>query len=227
MASAPYDSELDDAEPWAMNLVVRVERGVEVWHDDLLVAAGLATAALLYDERASTSWQETIERWNTGRIRKLCRRARGAHWEATEDLDHVEVTVGTATVRAFVPGPVSAQPSALARLQLSGTDLPRRVAPELLGEVGWSWLEVVTSPTLEMTSAKTAVQVAHGVQLVLQAVSDHEREAWLARPALHVRVASEREWAAEVREGEVVVFDAGFTEIAPNSQTVRARMRRV
>ena len=62
--------------------------------------------------------------WVDGRIRKIARRARGAHWAAVQELPGVTVTVGGAQARALLPGPVDDVPKVVARLQIGGTDLP-------------------------------------------------------------------------------------------------------
>jgi len=217
---------LDDLDPWAMNLVLRVERDQPVLHDDLLAAAALATVSLLFDPRAEAQWKTAIERWNQGRIRKLCRRARAAKWEQTASLDHVEVTVGTATLRAFVPCSVAKQPKELSRLQLAGTDLDRTSPALPEGDVAYPQLRIWVNPALAMTSAKAAVQVAHGAQLALAQAPTQLRQAWLdaPSPSFEIRLAVADEWATDICDDELVIRDAGFTEIAPNSMTCRARL---
>ena len=217
--------ERDDRDPWALNLVVRLEKDRPTVHEDLLVAAASATLALLYDPRALTTWQPAISRWHDGRIRKLCRRARGAKWSATDPLDHVEVTYQSATVRAFPPTAVTAQPPELARLQMTGTDLIHSGVTRTTSTTPQT-LEILVSPELTMTSAKAAVQVAHAAQLAVAALDNSTRVAWLEseRPIV-VRLANSGEWASlDVSDPAlVVVHDAGFTEIAANSRTCVAR----
>lgn len=218
----------DEEEPWALNLVVRVERDTTVAHEDLLDAAASAVVKLLLDDRAQVEWCDSITRWHDGRIRKLCRRARGVKWEATASLDHVEVTIGSATVRAFVPTPVASQPVVLAKLQLSGTDFEGKAD----GAIEKGDLVVWLSPRVEMTSAKAAVQGAHGAQLIAErlvaashAGQDEELSQWRGNGcAIKVREATEAEWATllEVDEDYLqycFIRDAGFTEVAAGSLT--------
>jgi len=214
----------DDQNPWALNLVVRLEKDVVVYEQDLLVAAAQATLALLYDDRATTSWQPAIDRWRDGRIRKLCRRARGAKWHATDELDHVEVTVATATVRAFVPTAVASQPPALAKLQMAGTDLPARETTYVVPTP--NALEILIAPDLTMSSAKAAVQVAHAAQLATARLDPAVREQWFnATRPVFVRPATDLEWRTLQGPDVVVVHDAGFTEVLPGSRTCAARFR--
>jgi peptidyl-tRNA hydrolase len=217
----------DDEEPWALNLVVRVEKDQLPQHTDLLEAAARATVLLLNDERASTIWLDAIARWHDGRIRKLCRRARGAKWAATDELDHVELTAGTAVVRAFVPCAVDAQPEQLRRLQLAGTNFTDIAPPGLASTDLVVWL----NPSIAMSSAKAAVQAAHAAQLVVErwkAARPLDVAAWLAHGApLSVRSADEVLWKFLVETTDfhqqetfyVQVHDAGFTEIPAGSLT--------
>lgn len=212
----------DEEEPWALNLVVRVERDAPPQHTDLLEAAATATVLLLNDARASTTWNTEITRWHDGRIRKLCRRARGAKWDATSVLDHVEVTVRSATVRAFVPCPVDAQPAELFRLQLAGTDFDDETEPGVvIPDAPSIWL----NPRVAMSSAKAAVQASHAAQLVAErwkAVRPLDVEAWLASGApVSVRTANELLWRALEQSSRflVQVHDAGFTEVPAGSLT--------
>lgn len=216
------DHLLDDEDPWALNLVVRTERDAPVTHTDLLEAAGQAVVLLLDDARADNEWKPSIERWGDLRIRKLCRRARGAKWVATEALEHVEVTRGTACVRAFVPCRVADQPRELANLQLSGTDFVDIGEPKELRESG---LMVWVNPGITMTSAKAAVQVAHAAQLVAQRWRT-EHGTRFAESGLEVCVVTPDagRWddlVARARSDSSlqVIHDAGFTEVAPGSLT--------
>ena len=234
---------LDDAEPWAMNLVVRLEKGESVWHEDLCGAAAVAVCRLLGDERASGNWAGAIERFEAGRIRKLCRRARGARWEALAELEHVEVRVGTASLRAFVPVAVADQPDQLARLQMSGTDLERR--PGYLSGDEASGMRIWMSPVVEMSSAKAAVQAAHGAQLGVLARLGYElgapgeghlhqvayrdflglREGKEGDRGLLVGQSEPADWEKLVARvdaeeaGVLGVRDAGFTEVVAGSLT--------
>lgn len=103
----------DEPEPWALSLVVRVERfgspaGGPPARTDALVAAARAVVALLVDPRTTDPGGElhdAVARWRGQRIRKIARRARGARWDRTASLPHVGATAGTAVVRAFAPHP--------------------------------------------------------------------------------------------------------------------------
>ncbi|GAA5013367.1 peptidyl-tRNA hydrolase [Actinopolymorpha pittospori] len=121
---------LDQGEPWALPLVVRVEKTDPPTHEDAIAASALAVVRLLADPDSAPGgqWHADLERWTDGRIRKVVRRARGVRWPEVSDLPGVTVEVATAQVRALLPHPVSQAPAVVARLQVQGLDLsPRSV----------------------------------------------------------------------------------------------------
>jgi len=147
------------------------------------------------------------------RIRKIARRARGAHWAAVQELPGVTVTVGDAQARALVPGPVDDVPKVVSRLQIGGTDLeaddPGPPAP------GVPVIHV--NAALDMTVGKAAAQVGHASMLYAAA------HGLVAVPPFAVRDAGPGVWpelCRAVEAGEAVaVRDAGFTEVAPGTIT--------
>lgn len=222
-ALAAYRDPPDEA-PWALPIVVRVEKGAGP--DATAVAEACATAVvrLLDDPRASDDgeWAADVGRWLDGRIRKVARRARGARWEAVAALPGVTVEHRGATVRAFVPTPTDAVPPEIAKLQVAGLELPvGPPSPETADA-----LSIAVTPHVTMSPLKAAVQVAHAAQLArdaLVATNVHDLKRWrdggfvvrLVRP-------DAAEWSRFARSAAVVVRDAGFTEIPPGTRTALA-----
>ena len=226
-ADAPADPDddahraLDEADPWALSLVVRVERAEPPAHTDVLAAAARAVVLLLTDPRVTEADGElraAVQRWRDGRIRKIARRARGGRWDRTAALPHVEASVGGAAVRAFAPHPRDEVPAELAPLQVGGLDLPD---PE-----GWapppvpaSALTVRLTPGVAMTTGKAVAQVGHAAQLALELLDPAAVAAWRA-DGLAVRVVT---GAPVLGAGaRVEVADGGFTEVAPGTVTASA-----
>lgn len=219
--------EVEEA-PRALNLVVHMEKGEVVYFGDVAEAAAKAVVALLHDERATLEWRGPIALWRGGRIRKLCRRARGVAWEKTSGLAHVEVSVGTATVRAFVPVLVSEQDPLLSKLQLQGTEFAESREERLMVS---DTPVVAANPLVPMSGPKAVVAIAHAVQLVVEAWERRDPDrvaAWMSDGMeLSVRRDNDIVWAAMSAMAEqladkfcaVVVRDAGFTEVAPGSVT--------
>jgi peptidyl-tRNA hydrolase len=203
----------------AMPVVLRLERSAPP-RTPVLEAAAAAALALCLDPRAEPGgeWHDAVSTWVASRIRKIARRARGAHWDAVQELPGVTWEVDGAQARALLPGPVDEVPKAVSRLQIGGTDLePDQPGPPPAG-VPVIWV----NDALEMSVGKAAAQVGHASMLYAAARG-------LTRvPALAVRDADTARWeqlCAAVDRGEAVaVRDAGFTEVAPGTITCITRV---
>jgi peptidyl-tRNA hydrolase len=196
----------------AMTLVLRLEKPPPA-RTPVLEAAAAAALALCLDPRAQPDgeWADPVRTWVQGRIRKIARRARGAHWTAVTELPGVTWTVGDAQVRALVPGPVDDVPRTVSRLQIGGTDLE----PDDPGPPPPDAPVIWVNAGLEMSVGKAAAQVGHASMLYAAAHGLTET------PAFAVRSAGGADWArlAEAADRLVAVRDAGFTEVAPGSMT--------
>lgn len=230
-ARIPPDSVISGFEdpageaPWAMQFVVEVQKASPPSECDVLVAAARATAQLLCHPEAQPGgeWHEDIQRWLDGRIRKLVRRARGAAWEAAASVPSgVSVTHGSATVRAFVPCPVDQVPAPLAKLQVAGLDLQRSAAVPPPAD-GWPGLRIATNPVAVMSTGKMAAQVAHSANIAVLEMPPQRLALWAASDfAVWVQRCDDEQWEAFIATAPVVVTDAGFTELAPGTQTTAA-----
>ena len=196
----------------AMPVILRLERPPAA-RTPVLEAAAAAALALCLDPRAADEWHEALERWVAARIRKIARRARGAHWAAVQELPGVTVTVGDAQARALLPGPVDDVPKIVSRLQIGGTDLP----PDDPGRPPPGVPVIHVNAALEMTVGKAAAQVGHASMLYAA------QHGLVDVPPFAVRDAGRAEWTGLCRQVEggtaVAVRDAGFTEVAPGTIT--------
>ncbi|MEU5690255.1 peptidyl-tRNA hydrolase [Actinosynnema sp. NPDC020468] len=216
-----WSSDVEDpAAVRAMPMVLHIERVDPPARTDVLEAAAAAAVAVCLDPRAEVDgeWHDELAKWISGRIRKVSRRARGAHWEAVQALPGVTVTVGTASVRAFLPGLVSALPKELSRLQVSGSDLPADVPGPVPAEARLLWL----NPKVTMTVGKLAAQVGHASMLLAPRLPEPDLARWAATGyRCAVRTPSPAEWDALLTDPDaVVVRDAGYTEVDPGTATV-------
>lgn len=223
----------DPAAVRAMPLILRVERDAAAPRSALLEAAASAAVALCRDERSQPGgpWHDTVRPWVAGRIRKVVRRARGAHWAAVAGLPGITVGHRGAQVRALLPWLVTDTPRIVTRLQVSGTDVPPDDPGPPPDGVPVLWL----TPHVMMTMGKAAAQVGHATMLLAALLAADGQAAALDRWAsasyrCAVRAASPQQWAdlaagespqrAWRERGVLAVRDAGFTEVAPGTVTV-------
>jgi len=232
-AARTSDTSDEDAElVRAMQMVLRVERSEVSGRTPLLEAAASAAVAVCLDERAAPGgeWHEAVAAWVGGRIRKVTRRARGAHWAAVRQLPGVTVAVdggsGRGEVRALVPGLVTETPKEVSRLQIAGTDLPYDDPGEPIPGLPVVWL----NPAVELTVGKAAAQVGHATMILAAALPAARLAQWRADGLrCAVRVATPTGWravldaAAGPGRSSVLVRDAGFTEVAPGTVTCAAQ----
>lgn len=235
LPAAEIEAEVPDEDVRAMPVVLRIERATPPARTPLLEAAAAAAIAVCLDPRSAPDgeWHEPVERWLAGHIRKLARRARGAHWQAVQELPGITVDVDGAEVRALLPGLVTETPREVSRLQISGSELPDDEPGEPPAGVPVLWL----NPAVAMTAGKAAAQVGHASMLLAALLRADNRDNVLAKWSTvdfrcAVRTPSRDGWA-RLHPGEdplhawrtrrvVAVRDAGFTEIAPGTVTVLA-----
>lgn len=219
-----------EVDPWAMQLVARVEKLEPPTRTDVLTASAQAVVALLDDERAlpGGEWHDAVTSWTDRRIRKHCRRARGAAWQRAEAVDGITVVHGSAEVRAYPPTPVGEIPLDLGKLQLEGsTDLPD---PDVVRSRLEPDHDVVVAVSADALSSgvglpwgKAAAATGHAAQLARASMGGRKARRW--RDAGHpVRIVQPDVdgWRAAVRSADVIVRDGGHTVVVPGTVTAVA-----
>jgi peptidyl-tRNA hydrolase len=237
-ASAIDDTENEDPdEVRAMPMVLRIERADPPARTALLEAAAASAIAVCLDPRAEPGgeWHEDVAAWLDQRIRKVARRARGAHWQAVQEFPGVTSEVDGASVRALVPGRVADAPKEVTRLQISGSELEFDDPGPPIPGLPVLWL----NPAVEMSAGKAAAQVGHATMLLAALLHADNRDDVLTdwstvdyrvsvrfptRPVwrnLHPGDEPAQAWR---RRKVVAVRDAGFTEVDPGTVTVLAQL---
>jgi peptidyl-tRNA hydrolase len=212
------DDPFDDP-PWAMQLAVRADKAAPPAHSAVCEAAATAVVRLLTDPRATEpegEWRPYVRAWESRRIRKVTRRARGIRWREVQELPGVTVDHAGAQVRAFVPGPVDEVPPSLAKLQVAGLDLADDEEPKPPPEPPYATLAF--NPDVSMTTGKAAAQAGHAAQLLLRQAPARQVAAWMGAGA-RVHIARDVPWHECVDHATVAVRDAGFTEVPPGTMT--------
>lgn len=216
----------------AMPVILRIERELPD-RTPLLEAAATAALAVCLDPRSldvEGEWHQAVSTWISGRIRKVSRRARGAHWAAAQNHPGVTVTVAGASARALVPGLVSETPRDISRLQISGSDLPPDTPGPPPAGLPVLWL----NPSVPLTAGKAAAQVGHASMILAAMLDPAELKSWADLDyRCAVRTPSRELWdslhpgpdpeGAWRDRAVIAVRDAGFTEIAPGTITVVAQ----
>lgn len=206
----------------AMQIALNIPKQEPPTRTALLEAAAQAVVRVCLDDRviADEAWNRGVTTWYDHLIRKVARRARNKPWEDVQEVPGVTVDVDGAQVRAFVPSAVSEVDPLIRKLQIRGTELPA----DEPGEIDRSLPAIAIDAALNMSLGKAAAQVGHGSMLLAARQPVDWVEDWARRgfPVQVREVSHDHLLELAEREGAVVVRDAGFTEVAPDSLTVVA-----
>lgn len=156
--------------------------------------------------------------WMAGRFAKSVRRAKVGQFTTLAPLAAAVVEIGDAKAAAFAPTTYPDMLPALSKLQVSGTDFERTAwadSPDGSGP------QVLINEGLNMSTGKTAAQAAHGLFAWFMRLDVQQRRAWVGQECpLSVTGMPTDRFATEAQRAQVLIRDAGFTEIEPGSATV-------
>lgn len=176
-------------------------------HEDTLWAAAYASVSIHSYHPDNPIWQE----WLAGRFTKSVRRANAASINKILEVAYPyhRVYVDGSQAVAFPPMH-EPFPKLIAKCQVSGTEFPRQGfgTPPTDGYV------IAINPDVEMSTGKTAAQVAHAN------FAFHLRYPYIDQTSL--KITDDRNVFDELTHMDVYsckIHDAGFTEIEPNTLT--------
>lgn len=242
-----YEGEDDD--PYVTYIVVRDRNppgsaAAAPSEADMLGAAELAFLSMLSTGSDNEVVRRRVSAWCSSRIRKVVKRARGAKWERVVSramagyLSPEAPRVGTALIDpetalygavvvdmygptgaaalCMAPMRVSNLPEEMRRLQVSGLSLERAAGPS--HEAG-PILRIVVDASQGMTTGKVIAQVGHATQLAFRGLDDGRYGRW-AGGGYRIDVSyGDIRGSVATRDPDVIVTDAGFTEVRPGTRT--------
>lgn len=178
-----------------------------------IAAAALASVQAFMRDPENPDWRI----WAAGAFAKSVRRADAKMFAKVLAVfpEHVLATVGGASAVGLPPMPADELPKLLAKLQVSGTQLPAGdpMDPQPLS--------IVLNDALGMSTGKAAAQAAHALFAWVLEAGEPAVDAW---SAAGFPVGVVHAGAREFRKGQrkaagPVIQDAGRTEIEPGSTT--------
>jgi len=206
----------------ALPIVLLRDKNQDLSHEQCLLAS-FAHMAKLVALRESDSWgqdwTEPWDRWKTGKFRKIVKRANPQRFAGLiEDPQsiHSAIRIGDDLIEllSFPPYELSDQDPRVKPLQVAGLDYPQ--LKELQAESSEE-LILAYDGSLGASTGKMMAQAAHAAQLLR-----------LRRPQLKPNIETMsvvNSFDQDAVEWLVEVVDAGFTEVAPNSVTVKIGRR--
>ncbi len=218
LGQCPYAGGVSDytersSEELIQPIILLVDREEPAGEAHGIAAAALASVQAFLHDPENPDWRD----WASAAFGKTVRRADAKMFAKVLAAfpDHVLATVGEATAASLPPMPAAALPKLLAKLQVSGTQLPD-------GEpLPPAALTIVLNASLKMSTGKAAAQAAHALFAWALESKRAVVEAWAADGfPLDVQQIPAKEFRKGARKSAgPVIQDAGRTEIEPGSST--------
>lgn len=182
-------------------------------HEEVVHAVALASVLAWLNHPDRPSW----EQWLSGRFTKSVRRGTPSQMAAVSPLNMSFVRIGEVEAMGFEPMAYEDFPHHLSKMQVANTERPRADLWPVYEEGPCIWV----NEDLEMSTGKTAAQVAHGLFAWLLKRSEQERQDWLEGIPLLIEPKPEASLRKITPErGGIWIEDAGLTETEPGSLTV-------
>lgn len=208
-------TELRDRDPGELvqPIILRIDKEDPSTEDEGLSAVSRAAVIAYLQDPQNPDWQ----RWAGQAFAKSVRRANPKMFAKVLEMfpDQMVSEVGKAQAVGLPPLPAADLPKLIAKLQVSGTQLPK--SEEILS----SKVNIAVNASLEMSTGKAAAQCAHALFAWLTESDGHGIESWLkvhAPVGIRHLPRKDFEILAQHAAGPVIQ-DAGRTEIEPGSTT--------
>lgn len=205
-------------------IVLLVDKGDPAGHADAITAAAIASvSAYTHAAGQCTTTDPSWTEWLSGRFTKSVRRADAktfAKLAADTELRYSgHALVGKARAIAYAPVSYEDMPKKLARLQVSGTDLPQLPALSLARKRSGDPV-IVLNGALGMSTGKASAQAAHALFAwhLDRGNTDPDASLHLSSAGLVIASVDDFHGLQTLAAGPLIV-DAGLTEIAPNTAT--------
>lgn len=208
-------TELRDRDPGELvqPIILRIDKEDPSSEDEGLSAVARAAVIAYLQDPQNPDWQQ----WASQAFAKSVRRANPKMFAKVLEMFPGQMVseVGKAQAVGLPPLPAADLPKLIAKLQVSGTQLPK--ADEVLD----AKINIVLNKSLDMSTGKAAAQAAHALFAWLTEAPAESVEAWLQSHApVGIRHLPRKDF--EQLSGQAagpVIQDAGRTEIEPGSVT--------
>ncbi len=194
-------------------IILLVDREEPASEQHGIAAAALASAKAYLQDPGNPDWRT----WADGAFAKSVRRADAKMFaKVLADFpEHVLATVGEGRAVGLPPMPAANLPKLLAKLQVSGTQLPKGTS------LPAQPLSIVMNASLEMSTGKAAAQAAHALLAWVLESKPAAVQAWAANgfPVGVVELPAKEFRKGARQSAGPVIQDAGRTEIEPGSTT--------
>lgn len=223
--AAALSAELQPSGPFVQPIVLLVDKHDPAPEADGICAAAIASVAayasdLLTPCGDTSSWAT----WLDGRFTKSVRRADLKAYSKVVNELHIEAAeavVGRARALAFRPASYEQYPKALARLQVSGTHLPRVPGTHRASDGTAPNPVIVLNEGVAMTTGKAAAQASHALFAWFLTLDRATKTLWLSKLTGTVMFLDSDDFEAFKAKAvpDSVIVDAGLTEVDPNTTT--------
>lgn len=215
---------MNTADTFVQPIILLVDKADPAAHGDAIRAAATASVAAYAKDLAAGADLTPWNLWLDGPFTKSVRRADAKTFAKLADADggdYVHAAFGKARALALRPTAYENLAKSISRLQVSGTELPVRASDEPHRNQPDA-PTLVLNGSLGMSSGKAAAQGSHGLFAWFLTLDDAARAEWFAAGCpfqLHMAGAAEFAERSAAVSDELLIVDAGRTEIEPDTAT--------